>query len=239
GVIFLFNAASFLVPAGAMLLVRLVEPVAHTRHVSAPALASTWAFLRDTRGMAALLAGYGGYMLGMWSVNTIFFPYTYDVLQAGTDVVGWSISAYFGAFTVTGFVLERWGRHLRNPRLLFGAYLGGALVWAGYAFTRSVPLAILLSAFDGIVYTYAVTLFETRIQEDAPPETRGRIFGVIHAYDEVCTVSGKLLGGALAGTAGILPGIRLSAGLTAGLVALVMGAAGYYRRQRTAEGLSD
>lgn len=238
-VAFLFNAISFLFPAAAMLLVRLVEPVPAGRGpgtgaASSSALASTWAFLRESRGMITLLAGYGAYMLGMWAVNAIFYPYTKEILHAGPEVLGWSISAYFGAYTVTGFVLERWGRHLRKQRLLLAGYLFGAAVWVGYAFTRSIPVAILLSVFDGFVYTYAVTLFETRIQEEAPPQSRGRIFGVVRAYDEATTVSGQLLGGALATYTGVLPGIRLSAGLTAVLVALVAAVSGRSGRRSSA-----
>lgn len=236
---FLFNAASFLFPALAMFLVQLAEPVRSSVAASVSAFASTFAFLRESKGMTALLAGYGGYMLGMWSVNAIFFPYTFDVLQGDSNVVGWSISAYFGAYSLTGFVLERWGERMRHPRWLFGAFLAGAVVWVGYAFTRSIPIAILLSAFDGIVYTYAITLFETRVQEEAPPESRGRIFGVIRAYDELSTVTGQLMGGALATYTGVLPGIRLSAGLTGGIVAIVLAVSGYRARRQAAESLSD
>ena len=236
---FLFNAASFLVPALAMYLVDLAEPVRVKAAATASAFQSTAAFLRRSRGMTALLAAYGGYMLGMWSVNAIFFPYTFDVLKGDSNVVGWSISAYFGAYSLTGFVLERWGERMRHSRWLFGAFLAGAVVWVGYAFTSSIPIAILLSAFDGIVYTYATTLFETRVQEEAPPESRGRIFGVIRGYDELSTVTGQLMGGALATYTGVLPGIRLSAGLTVGIVALVLAFTGYRTRRRAAESLSD
>lgn len=217
---FIVNAASYLFPAVAMWFVRPVQ----TRTVAARGrerfgLADVWTFLRGQPDILLLLAVYGGYSLGMWSVNALFFPYAKEVLHASAEVVGWSISAYFGAYTVTGLVMERWGRLFHNVRWLLAGSFIGAAVWAGYALTRSVPIALVLSAFDGVIFTYAVTLFETSIQERAPDATRGRIFGFVGAYDELCTVSGQLMGGALVGWLGVLKSIWLSAGLTVVLVA--------------------
>lgn len=225
---FLFNSISFLFPAVAAQFIRIVEPVVTRPSEAAEAStwATTWQFLRERRDLLLLLGGYAAYSLGMWAVNALFYPYAADVLERGADVVGWSISAYFGAFLVTGLALERWGSVLRQPRLMYGGFLVGALIWSGYTLTASVPLVILLSAFDGIVYTYAFTLFQTRIQEEAPPDSRGRVFALITVGDDLAIMTGMLLGGALATWGGVLSGIRLSTGLSVVLVLAAIVAAG-------------
>lgn len=223
-VAFLCNAISYLVPAVVMLLITPVERVAAPPSQGAPANGRrdmAWAFLKARPDLLFILLAFGAYEVGMWAVNALFVPYTSEILQSGADVVGWSTSFYFGASLLTGLLLERFGRVLKSPRLLYGAYFFGALVWAGYAFTRSVPVALILSAFDGIVWTYAWTLFESRIQEEAPPEARGRVFGLARAGDELCAVTGQLGGGWVAGLGGVLVGIGSFAGLTVLILALV------------------
>lgn len=109
---------------------------------------------------------------------------------------------------------------MAQPRWLYLGYLVGALVWAGYTFTRSIPVAIALSAFDGLVFTWATTVFDTRVQAEAQPGARGRIFALVGAFDRGATMTGLLLGGVLASWGTILGGMRLSAGLSVLLLLL-------------------
>jgi MFS family permease len=218
---FLFNSASFLFPALAMLF---IKPVAELeRGAVAPAAGSSvWAtardFLRERPDLLLLVITYEIYMLGMWAVNAIFYPYAEEVLHGGTAALGWSVSAYFGAYLVTGIVMERWGNRLRNPRLLYVGYLLGTVIWAGYTVTRSIWVAIALSAFDGLIFTFASTLFDTRVQEEAPPAERGRIYAVMRAGDQAATITGEVAGGALATYGSILGGIGWSSGITAAML---------------------
>ncbi|MFZ5814676.1 MAG: MFS transporter [Bacillota bacterium] len=219
---FLFNAVSFLFPALAMLLVTPVERVERTVATAESGSENVaWAFLRSRPDLVVLLLAFGAYEMGMWGVNALFVPYAGEILNSGVDVVGWATSLYFGAGLLTGMLLERYGAIARSPRLLYAAYFAGAAVWAGYALTRSVPVALVLSAFDGIVWTYAWTLFETRIQEEAPPEARGRVFGLARAGDELCSLTGQVVGGTAATFGGVLAGIGGFAGLTVLLLGLV------------------
>lgn len=222
---FAFNSLSFLVPALAMaFLTPLAAPDRRTRSKRPPnfGLRAAWQFLRQQPALRRLLLGYGIYGLGMWSVNAIFYPYATDILKGGAEVVGWSISFYWGASIISGPVLLRWGQGSHGVRLLHVSYFLGAAAWAGYALTSSIPVALLLSAFDGFVFTYASTLYETKIQQLAPDESRGQLFALARAYDETTNVAGQLAGGLLASRAGIVPGLGWSAGLTAGLVAVVL-----------------
>ncbi len=224
-VAFLFNAISYLAPAIAMLFVTPVEPVERSTTAQGQSDSGSrnvaWAFLKSRPDLLLILIAYGAYEIGMWSVNALFIPYTSSILGGGTDIMGWSVSAYFGAGLLTGLLIERWGHLARSPRLLYAAYFAGALIWGGYCLTRSIPVALLLSAFDGVVFTYAWTLFETRIQEEAPPESRGRVFALARAGDEVCTITGQVGGGTAATYAGIIPSMAGFAGLTVVLLGLV------------------
>ncbi|MFZ5825709.1 MAG: MFS transporter [Bacillota bacterium] len=222
-VAFVFNAASFLAPALAMLFITPVERVERPAALAANGGSGdvAWAFLRSRPDLVVVLLAFGAYEVGMWAVNALFIPYAGEILHGGADLVGWATSLYFGAGLLTGMLLERYGHVLRSHRLLYAAYFAGALVWVGYIMTRSIPVALILSAFDGIVYTYAWTLFESRVQEEAPPEARGRVFGLVRAGDEVCSVTGQVGGGLVATYGGILGGMGAFTGLTVLLLGLV------------------
>lgn len=223
-VAFLFNAVSYLAPALAMLWILPVERVERKAKPAgtAPVKDAAWAFLKSRPDLIVILLAFGAYEIGMWAVNALFVPYAGEALHGGADVVGWATSFYFGAGLLTGLLLERFGHLLKNPRLLYAAYFFGALVWAGYLITGSIPVALVLSAFDGIVYTYAWTLFETRIQEEAPPEARGRVFGLARAGDEICSITGQVGGGLVATYGGVLTGMGGFTGLTVVLLGMIM-----------------
>lgn len=82
-------------------------------------------------------------------------------------------------------------------------------------------MAVLLSAFDGLIFTYATTLLETTVQEASPEAARGRLFAMVTAYGELTSLLGQLAGGVLAVAAGVLGGLCRAAGLTAVAVILV------------------
>lgn len=218
---FALNSLSYLFPAIGMYFVSQVE-TRQTPSRGNNGLGAAWSFVRHNRQLLTVLGLYGAYTLGMWSVNALFYPYCSDILGRGADVMGWSVSSYFGAFLVTGFILERWGRLFRNPRLLQAGFLVGACIWCGYTLTRSPLMAIILSGFDGIIYTFTVTRIDTWIQQDAPPELRGRVSALARAWEEIATISGQLGGGAIAAGIGILGGIRWSSCVTLVLVASIM-----------------
>jgi DHA3 family macrolide efflux protein-like MFS transporter len=217
---FLFNSLSFLFPAVAMLFIKPMESEVHRS--SPPASGSVWSiaweFLRQRPDLLLLVVTYEIYTLGMWAVNAIFYPYAVEVLHGGAAALGWSVSAYYGAYLLTGIVMERWGNRLRNPRFLYVGYLVGTAIWAGYTLTKSIWVAVALSAFDGLIFTFATTQFDTRVQEEAPPSDRGRIYAVMQAADRAVTTTGVVSGGALATYGSILGGIGWSSGLTAAIL---------------------
>lgn len=219
---FLFNAASYLAPAVGMLYVRAVEAEEKATATAVDGLRGAWRFVLGSPVFLTALLLYGAYTLGMWSVNTLFYPYCLDILGKGMDLMGWNVSAYFGAFLITGYTLERFGKHLRSPKLLPAGFLAGAVIWSGYTFTRSPLMSVLLSSFDGIVYTYTVTRLDTWIQEEAPRGQRGRVSALVRAWEEVATVVGQVGGGAVASVTGILGGMRWSSGISFSLVLLIL-----------------
>lgn len=214
---FRFNSLSYLAPAIGMFYVQAVETV--ERKTNTPAgLGEAWRFVLGTPLFRSTLLLYGAFTIGMWSVNTLFYPYCVEILGRGMDVMGASVSAYFGSFMITGYALERWGNRLRNPKLLPTGFIIGSLIWAGYCVTNTPWVAVLLSAFDGIVYTYTVTRLDTWIQEEAPAEQRGRVSALVRAWDEVATISGQIGGGAIAAVIGVIGGIFWSSAISLMLV---------------------
>lgn len=220
---FLFNAVSYLVPAIGMLYVQAVERTDRSSPGSV-GMTGAWRFVLHSPVFLTALLLYGAYTLGMWSVNALFYPYCTDVLGKGMEVMGWNVSAYFGAFLVTGYALERWGKRFRDPKLLPAGFLVGAVIWSGYTLTRTPWVAVLLSSFDGIVYTYTVTRLDTWIQEEAPAGQKGRVSALVRAWEEMATIVGQVGGGAIAGLTGVLGGMRWSSGISFVLVLLILAA---------------
>jgi DHA1 family multidrug resistance protein-like MFS transporter len=160
-------------------------------------------------------------MIGMFIINSIFYPYTLQVLHGGAQALGAMTSAYFGATLVAGMALERWGERLRRPGLELYAYAAGALVWLGYALSASIRVVLGISFFDGLVYTGTLTLFETRVQAEAPADGVGRVFAVALAIDRLGSVLGCVVGGLVATfwnvQAGFFTGIGLTLALLGGI----------------------
>jgi MFS family permease len=215
---FLINALSYLAPALAMALVHQVESLAPAPSEAGAPEESPWAILKARPEIMLLLVGNAVFQLGMWATNALFYPFVHDVLKEGADVLGWSISAYFGASLITGPIMERWGNRLRSNGLMFLGFGFASLVWLGYTFAYNVPLMLALSVFDGIVFTLASVLFNTRVQEQAPGHALGRVFAVATAWQETACFVGMLGGGWLATAWGILPGMRFFAVLTLALL---------------------
>lgn len=183
-----------------------------------PSLSPVWDFLRAKPERLVLIGLFVSYTVGMWAVSGTFYPYCSDVLAAGPEVMGWSISTYFGAYLITGVALERWGKPLSNVLLLPFGYILGALTWGAYTLTKSIPLVLVLSALDGVFYTFTLTRMDIWVQEEAPAEVRGRVTAVVRAWEESAIVSGQLGGGAIASMIGVLGGMRVAAFGTAVLV---------------------
>lgn len=219
---FAINAVSYLFPAMAMFFIVQVEDVSQTTTItrSKEGLRPAFEFLRSQPSHMLLLALFAAYNLGMWAVNALCYPFCKDILVAGPDVLGWTISAYFGAYLLTGMALERRGKQLRNPRLLTVGYAVGAIVWSGYTVTRNIPLILLLSAFDGVVYSFTMTRIDTWVQEEAPEHARGRVGALVRAWEEVAVVSGKVAGGVVGQFSGVINGMRGATLLTLVLVGI-------------------
>ncbi|MDF2626636.1 MAG: major facilitator superfamily 1 [Symbiobacteriaceae bacterium] len=211
---FLVNALSYLAPALAMAFVHQVESLEPAAAEAGARADGPWAILKARPDILLLLLGNAAFQLGMWAINALFYPFVADVLHRGADVLGWSISAYFGASLLVGPVMERWGHKLRRNGLMFLGFGFASLVWLGYTFAYNVPLMLALSVFDGIVFTLASVLFNTRVQEEAPGHALGRVFAAATAWQETACFVGMLGGGWLATAWGILPGMRFFAVLT-------------------------
>ncbi|MEW6723675.1 MAG: hypothetical protein AB1331_01975 [Bacillota bacterium] len=131
---FAINSLSYRLPALAMFIVRPVaalpssEPIAGSDRGIGAALRC----IMQSPAFLLMLGLFAIYELEMWAVNALYYPCVCDVLGAGTDVMGYSISTYFGVFLLVAAALARWGDHLKRASLLpVGAVLG-ALVWVGY-----------------------------------------------------------------------------------------------------------
>ncbi len=147
------------------------------------------------------------YMGGQNGANAIYYPFIESVLKAGPGFFGIAVSVYYGSNLLAGFLLVRFGDVLkRQPMTRF--VVSTAVAWLGYSFFRAEPLVLALSVIEGFAVSSLSNLFMTRIQEEAPTEMVGRVWGLVTSVKSVSEVVGILMVGAIAGRFGPAAGYR-------------------------------
>lgn len=223
---FVINAVTYLFPAIAMYLIKPVESVEKKRPLKheettegAESFDESFSFLRQRPIFLAVLLGHAGFMLGTGAINSLYYPYTSDVLGRGPEIMGLLTSIYFGASIAAGVIVEFWGNKLRKSRSLFLGYGAGSVIWAGYTFLPSLNAAIALNMVDGMIYSLVTTLVQTQVQEEAPQQILGRLFAIFYTVEGICSIVGMLLGGWTATTWSVIAGFRVCASLSFMLIA--------------------
>lgn len=143
-----------------------------------------------------------------------------DVLNAGPTGLGYVFSASYAGGFVASLVLSAVGDVERKGRLMaFGIVaFGGFLV--AFAWSRSLPLSMLLFALGGAGLLVYDTTIQTLLQVVVPNDMRGRVLGFQSLSWGIVWSSGFLTG-AIAEVIGAPATITLGSGLVV-LVAAVL-----------------
>ena len=182
-----FNAATFVVSAITIYMLREIPKRQVSEHISAPSVAKTiwegWKFIGHTKVVRGIVIG----LIGAFSAGGVVVglgpSYIKNTLHGGS--AGWGIvfAAVFGGVAVGMFLGLRILRGFSRRRL-FGLSIVGAgvlLVLIGLipSLVVVVLLVVLLGAFAGIAYVTGYTIVGSEV-DDEHPRTDVRFPAVRH-----------------------------------------------------------
>ena len=183
---------------------------------------ASYTYIRSNKGLMAAMILHCIYMGGQNGANAIYYPFLETVLKVGPESFGVAVSLYQGANLAAGFLLARFGDTLRRqPATRF--IIPTAMVWISYSLNRSVPVVLTVGMIEGLTLSFLSNLFMTRIQEEAPTEMTGRVWGLATSIVSASEVVGILFAGAIAGRFGP-PVAYCTLGVMVPLLALISNA---------------
>lgn len=237
GVVIL-DAASFLVAAGCIALVRTrPAPVQETPEPSEVlgGLRGVWQewleglnLVRQSRIVTLLFIIIAITSVGEGVMATLFIPFVTDILQGEAAAVGWLMSAQAIGSTIGGVWVSGLDGRIKPYRLLGWGALGlGVIDLAIFNypyFLSGIALALLLIALAGFpvsaLQTGLLTLFQTSVED----RYRSRVFGAYGTTTALLNLVGMGLASVLGNPLGIVPVINVQgvAYVAAGTVGLVL-----------------
>ncbi len=199
---FHIDAATFLVSALALLLMRYRAPSRVTRRVArsiAHDIHEGMNYLRRHRGLRANTLMVLAAAVGLGAAWSLTFFLAFQVFDGGPEVFG-----IFEATIGAGYLVGSIGVALAATRLSKGvamsvglAIMGAAMVTVAVAPT--VWLATLPFLIVGVANAVVLIAIDTYVQEVVPQDVLGRVLGARFALTQGTFAVSVLVGGALAG----------------------------------------
>ena len=134
-----------------------------------------------------------GIAIGLW--NSIILPFFSRELGASTFAYGIQEGLGSFGFVLASLLLATRGDRLREGQWVSMSFFGMGIFGMAYAFTSSVPVAILLSFLGGFANAPSVIARQLIIQRNAPREMRGRVASVVLVSRDVLWLVGMGLAG--------------------------------------------
>jgi predicted MFS family arabinose efflux permease len=173
------NGLSFLAVITALLLMRLPPQPARIRVASAvDDLREALGYLASQRVVAALIFLVGAMSLFGVSFMALMPAWTVTILHGGATTNGVLLSARGAGALVAALFIASLGRFTFKGRLLtFGSIAFPVLLFA-FAFTRWLPLSLLMLAGIGAGAILVMNLCNALVQTIVPDALRGRVMGI-------------------------------------------------------------
>jgi MFS family permease len=221
--LFLLNAISYIAVIAGLILMRPSElvplPERTVQHGMARIRAlgdgARFVLSRRTVLITFMIVAVVGTM--GFNFNVLLPVEATNVLHAGSAIFGLLTSALGAGALIGALLLARRGGKPTN-RMLVGTAGTFGLFEMAIAFSRSVPLTLLLIAFTGFATSMFSASANTRVQLSSPVELRGRVMAVYSMVFIGTTPIGSLIVSSVA-TAGGVPLAFIICGLPCFLIA--------------------
>jgi MFS family permease len=173
----------------------------------------TWEGLRFILGVPSLLrvtvlVGLGSLLV--LSVSTLF-PVLAEQYHQGASGFSTIVTINGIGATLGGAIVVTFGSRIARRFLVYGGALAFSLALLALSVSPTFTLVLVTVFAAGIGMVIFTTSSNTKVQEDAPNELRGRIMAVYSLVANSLMPVGGLLLGFLAEKSGVLPTIRIAA----------------------------
>lgn len=199
---FAINAATYLVSAGTLLLVRIPPRGRATRPAEEGWLAQTMAgyrfLFRENEGvLAAATLAIAGVCLFTGAFWTLSITLAVQAYHLGTQGAGYLNAAYGAGGLVAGFLIGPLSRKVRLGTGFIIATAGLAVCAALVGLSPVAAPALLFVALVGLGDVCSEVFSTTLIQTATPREMLGRVFGAFESTFIVAMLLGSLVAGPL------------------------------------------
>jgi MFS family permease len=189
--------------------------------------------LRNNRLLVGMIVLAGLVAVTIGGAMQVAMPTFATELGAGTAGLAYGVLLFANGIggVVGGFLLEATGVLKPSAKAAVFATVGFGVMTLVFALTSSYALAIVALVIGGVANIASMSITQSIVQLEAPPEDRGRVYGVYGVFS-----AGLRTGnGVTLGVLGALFGIPLSIALCAALLvigAIVTGIYGWSGRRR-------
>jgi MFS family permease len=200
--IFFFNSASFLAVIVALLTVQLPNVVRPLRRRPWDEFREGMDYLARSPSLIGLLAFLAVVATLVMNFNVIMPIFARDILHGGAEGLGWMWTA-MGVGAVAGSItIVKWSQAAVRGRLLIASALLAGLSELAMAFSRSMPLTLVILTVVGWSISTFSSCTNASIQARVQDEVRGRVVGVYSMFLVGSGPLGSLVTAALAGAGG-------------------------------------
>jgi MFS family permease len=200
--IFFFNSASFLAVIVALLTVQLPDVVRPLRRRPWDEFREGMDYLARSPSLIGLLAFLAVVATLVMNFNVIMPIFARDILHGGAEGLGWMWTA-MGVGAVAGSItIVKWSQAAVRGRLLIASALLAGLSELAMAFSRSMPLTLVILTVVGWSISTFSSCTNAAIQARVQDEVRGRVVGVYSMFLVGSGPLGSLVTAALAGAGG-------------------------------------
>ncbi|HLF76314.1 MAG TPA: MFS transporter [Dehalococcoidia bacterium] len=201
GVTYALNTISFLGIISALLI---MDPLPPIKRVTQPGWQLALGGFRFVKSepvvLSLLMLDFVANIFG--ALRSLFPAFAADVLDVGPQELGLLYSAP-AAGAVTGALLLGWmGSRTRHPALILAIVAAFGLFTAGFGFSRTLPMALVMLFGTGLADVIGEVIRSTIVQLRTPDELRGRVTSLTVVFTGGGPQVGQLQAGALASALG-------------------------------------
>ena len=219
---FTLNAVSFIAVIAALAAMKLPPHTPRTATTSAvDELREGARYIRSQPTIIVLISMIAVSSMFGLSFTTLIPAWSVNVLGGGAEINGLLFSARGTGALLGAFFIASLGRNIMRGRLLTaGSFLFPVLMFA-LAFSRTLPVSLLLLAGAGVGTIFVNNLSNALVQTSTPERLRGRVMGTYTWVFFGFIPLGALWSGTIAGKLGEPAAVMINATIAFGFALVI------------------